>query len=124
MTAAVGVLPAGCGGSGAGGGTTAGTAPAAPAEPPVPRVSFTFGTGGISPDPARVRADASGRLELALVSGDGLPHAAAITVAGRRTRIVVPPGGTQRRLLSGVRPGRYRLVPDGAAEPVPLIVAR
>lgn len=121
MTVAVSGLLAGCGSSGGTRDRTAGTTPGAP---PVPVVTFTFGPRGITPDPARVTANAAGQLDLALVSADGRPHAAAITVAGRRTRIVVFPGAAQRRRLSSVRPGRYRLVPDGAADPVPLLVGR
>jgi hypothetical protein len=115
-----GLLAAGA--AGCGGGDTA-SAPA-PAAQLVPSVTLTFGPAGLTPAVARVTGDASGRLDLALVSADGRPHAASVTVAGRRTRIVVIPGGTQRRLLSGVVPGRYRVVPDGATEPATVLVGR
>jgi hypothetical protein len=125
ITAVVtGVLAAGAAGCGGGDGPASGGSTPTGAAQPAPSVTLTFGPEGLTPAVPRVTGDASGRLDLTLVSGDGRPHAAAITVAGRRTRIVVIPGAPQRRLLTGVVPGRYRVVPDGAAEPATVLVGR
>ena len=130
---AAGLGAAGCGDDG-GGGTAAGTAPAAPtAAPtattpapdparPVPTAAFTFGPDGLTPALARVTLGAERVVALTLTATDGRPHAAVVTVGGRRSRLVLMPGRSAGTLLRGVRPGRYRVVPDGAAAPVTLVV--
>jgi hypothetical protein len=122
LTTAVvtGLLAAGA--AGCGGGQS--TSTPVPAAQLVPSVTLTFGPAGLTPAVAHVTGDASGRLDLALVSADGRPHGASVTVGSRRTRIVVIPGAIQRRRLSGVVPGRYRVVPDGATEPATVLVGK
>lgn len=115
-TAALAAALAGCGDS-----RDAGTT--APTDADVPVVRFAFGEGGLLPARARVDS-AGGRVTLQLASRDGRPHGVTISAGGRRTRILVLPGRTEARTLTGLRPGRLRIVPDGAGEPAVLIVGR
>jgi hypothetical protein len=121
---------AGCGGGGgadrtapapAGGAGGAGeSAPGGAGDENPIRVpaTFTFRDGRL--EPSRIEVPAFLAIELAVVSNDGRPHAVTVEARGRR-RLLVPPGGRASLRLSGLRPGRYRVVPDGAAEPAVLV---
>jgi hypothetical protein len=109
---------AACGSDGSGPGSTPAAGDAA-APPPV--VGFRFRAGTFLPGLARVRASA-GRVKVLIVSEDGRPHAVQVRGRGVDTRITVGPGDATGRVLSGARPGRLRVVPDGATEPAVLIV--
>jgi hypothetical protein len=83
--------------------------------------AFVFRDGQLQP--ARVRIRATDEVQLVVSSADRRPHGVVVQVGARRTRIVLRPSQTARRTLTGLRPGgRYRIVPDGASDPVVLQV--
>ncbi|UTI65698.1 cupredoxin domain-containing protein [Paraconexibacter antarcticus] len=83
--------------------------------------TFTFRDGALGPARLVVRPRGSA-LRLVLVAADGHPHGVVTDVGGRRVRLVVAPGATRQATVAAPRPGRYRVVPDGAAPPVLLVV--
>jgi hypothetical protein len=108
--------------------TTAAATPPAPAGPggklPIPdspTATFVFDAGALKPPTLRIPRTTSARL--VLISADGRPHAAAITVGGKRQRLVIGPSGRGELQLQGLKPGHsYHVVPDGATDPVTLLV--
>ncbi|MCW3014953.1 MAG: hypothetical protein JWO02_2045 [Solirubrobacterales bacterium] len=83
--------------------------------------SYVFRDGQLTP--GRVSIPATDQVQLVVSAADGRPHGIVVQVGGRRTRIVLRPSETVRRRLTGLRsPARYRLVPDGASDPVVLQV--
>lgn len=113
--------PTACGGSGSGSGPgRPGTAATGTTTAP-PVAGFRFRAGTFLPAVLRVRA-AGGRVKVLIVSEDGRPHAVQVSGRGVSARIVVGPDDAAGRVLTGLRPGRLRIVPDGATEPAVLIV--
>lgn len=104
-----------CGGSGSGGTGTTSTR-----TPRITAVSFTFRDGVITPATASLSV-VTPMLDLGIVSADGRPHAVVVRFGADRVRIVVAPGETATRTVAA-KPGRYRIVPDGATEPALLIL--
>lgn len=123
--AAAALVGAGCGGDGGSSSSGVASAPARTPDPAeqVPTVTFRFEDDGLSPQVGRVTVGPEHVVDLAIVSADGRPHGVVVTAGGRRTRLVVNPGQTAGKLLQGMGPGRYRVVPDGATAPVTLVVS-
>lgn len=109
------------GGAGCGDGESSGTT-STEGSAPIPSAVFTFGEAGLAPAVARVRIDRGRLVDLTIVSADGRPHGVVVEAGGTRVRVVVSPGATARRRLRNVTRGRYRVEPDGAADPVLMIV--
>ncbi|WP_354700149.1 hypothetical protein DSM112329_00413 [Paraconexibacter sp. AEG42_29] len=111
-------------------GTGAGTVPATtraddtPATETIPTAVFTFGPDGLTPAVARVKLGRGRVVDLEVVSLDGRPHGVVVDAGGTRTRVVVTPGAATGKLLRNVAPGRYRVIPDGAADPALMIVEK
>ncbi len=83
--------------------------------------AYVFKDGALAP--ARVTIPATETVILVVSAADGRPHGLVVQVGEARTRIVLRPGETARRQLQGLRGGTtYRLVPDGASDPVELRV--
>jgi hypothetical protein len=81
----------------------------------------TFTRDGVTPDdPLRARSGAT--ISLTVTSGDGRPHGLTVENAPRRPRAVVRPGGSTTIDLGVLPDGRYRLAPDGAEDPLTLVV--
>jgi len=90
--------------------------------PRVLEAAYVFQDGDLKP--SIVRIPATDTVVLVVSSADGRPHGLVVELGGgRRERIVLRPSETIRRRLSGLQSGkRYRVVPDGASEPVALQV--
>ncbi len=82
---------------------------------------FVFKDGDLLP--LRLKIAATDSVILTLSAADGRPHGVEVQGPGQDMRIVLRPSETIRRRLTGLRSGgRYRIVPDGAAEPAVLQV--
>ncbi|MCW3038837.1 MAG: hypothetical protein JWM31_742 [Solirubrobacterales bacterium] len=115
---------AGCGDSGdEGGTTTTGGVTSISATGPGTSLTapFTFAADGLTPSSLTVKAP-DGRLTLRIISADGRPHGVSIVGLGVDRRLLVQPGRRADLDLTGLAAGRYRVVPDGATEPVTLKV--
>lgn len=118
--ATIALLTGGCGGDG-GSTVTRTTATTAAQAPTQPTARFTFTDGGLRPATAVVAA--APEVLLTIVAADGRPHGVVVQTPAGRVRVVVEPGATRTTPLRGLRAGRrYRVVPDGATEPVTLQV--
>lgn len=84
-----------------------------------PTATFTFRTGLLRP--ATLQLPATSTARLVVVSADGLAHAVDIDIGKQHQRLLTPPAGHSEVLLTGLQAGHsYRVVPDGATEPVVL----
>jgi hypothetical protein len=107
---------------GAAGGATDTSGTRLPGGGPRPlEAAFVFRDGQL--EPSRVTIPATDTVQLVVSAADRRPHGVVVVVGGRRTRLVLRPGETARLTLTGLRSGmQYRIVPDGASDPVVLQV--
>lgn len=85
-------------------------------------VPYAFLDGALAPAQTRVAAASAKKIKLSAASKDGRPIALVIRIGSQRIRLVAAPGATQSRTIPMPPKGRYRVVPDGAAEPAVLII--
>lgn len=91
--------------------------PAGPTELPL-----RFDASGLVADaPLRLRSGEEAVLEVTVE--DGRPHGLTVEGAPRRLRLVVLPGETKALELGALPAGTYRVAPDGAQPPLPLVVS-
>ncbi|WP_372789781.1 hypothetical protein [Paraconexibacter sp.] len=101
----------------------------APATPDAD-ASLVFSTSGLAvAEPASaatsgtLRFPAGTDLTITVASQDGRPHGLTLEGAPRRARVVLRPGERKPLKLGVLAAGTYRLAPDGAGDPVPLVIA-
>lgn len=83
-------------------------------------VDVVFGADGMTVSPTSV--DSGTDVTLGVSSQDGRPHGVTLDGAPTPVRVVVLPGETKRTAAGELPDGTYRVAPDGATEPVPLVV--
>jgi len=83
-------------------------------------VLLSFGETGL--EAGDLRVPAGSEVVLVVASKDGRPHGLTVEGLPGPPRAVVTPGATRELPLGVVKAGRYRLAPDGAAEPLILVV--
>jgi len=84
-------------------------------------VVLTFTKDGLTAQ-TPLRIESGARIGLSIRSLDGRPHGLTVENAPRRPRVVVLPGKTNTIDLGVLPDGRYRLAPDGAQDPLTLVV--
>ncbi len=91
-------------------------------------MKLAFGSDGLAiiapptATPDTVRFAAGADITLTVASTDARPHGLTVEGAPQRVRVVLRPGEEKSVVLRGLPTGTYLLAPDGAADPLKLVV--